>query len=105
MWHSSRTADTYYTSLGDDHRHVEAYQAMETLRKRQLDDSDPEEEPDPVTVPRRKGQDSEEEGEVLIKFFKDYGKVSLEDARKFLEQHPHINRTLKQVQDKLWTLH
>ena len=54
MGHSSRTVDTYYTSLGDDHRHVEAYQAVETLRKRQLNDSDPEEEPDPVTVPRRK---------------------------------------------------
>ena len=44
---------------------------------------------------------TKEEESILQKFFKDSGKSSLSEARKFLELHLEMNRTPKQIQDKV----
>ena len=66
-------------------------------------DSEPgDPEPATLTPPKKRARVkfTEEEESVLQEFCKDSGKSSLSEARKFLELHP-MNRTLKQVQDKV----
>ena len=84
MGHSSKTAETYYTSLGDDRQRVEAYQTMSSFRKRTLRIESDEEEEEKECEPKRKRiKFSDEEVESLRDFLKDARKASLEDARRF----------------------
>ena len=102
MGHSSRTADMYYTSLGEDSQRIQAYQAMSDLRQKRLDSESEDSEPETLTLPKKRARVkfTEEEG-ILQEFFKDSGKSSLSEARKFLELHPEMNRIPKQIQDKV----
>ena len=100
MGQSSRTADAYYTSLGDDSQRVEAYQTMDNLRRRKLG-VESEEDEEVIAPKSKRVKFSQEDEESLRCYFKGANKVSLDDARKFLAAHPHINRNPKQIQDKV----
>ena len=52
MGHSSRTADMYYTSLGEDSHRIAAYQAMSDLRQKRLDSESEVSEPETHTNQR-----------------------------------------------------
>lgn len=58
MGHSSKTADEYYTSLGDDDKRVQAYQVMGTMRRKALriESSTDEEEEEPEEPVKKKAK-------------------------------------------------
>ena len=93
----------YYTSLGEDSQRIEAYHAMSDLRQKCLDSESENSETETLTPPKKRARMkfTEEEESILWEFFKDSGKSSLSEARKFLELHPEMNRILKQIQDKV----
>lgn len=101
MGHSSKTADMYYTSLGEDTQRIEAYRAMGQLRKKRVIDSDDEDSEPEIVQKKKRTKFTEEEERALKEFFNESRKASLEKARQFLEIHPDIKRTAKQIQDKV----
>ena len=99
MGHSSKTAEEYYTSFTSAETHIEA---VEQIQKAVTKRTTREESPKGKTPKRRKFTDCEVEA--IENYFKGT-KGSLEDCRQFLLEHPTIDRTPKNVQDKLKTMY
>ena len=98
MGHSAKTANLYYTSLGDNDRRVEVYQVMGRMRKKALriDSSTDEEEDELVVKKAKRCKYTADEEEEIRTYFVDKEKVTLSDARSFWTAIP----ILKDLQNR-----
>ena len=95
MSHSQRTQDLYYTLTKGRKHAVEGYRIMEGLRQSEVQESS------------TRGVFTEDHTESVTEYFADHiasrQPPSIQECREFVSQH-HIDRTAKQVRDKVRNL-
>ena len=106
MSHSEKTAAMYYQHIGQVEQRTEAYNAIFSIKKRNRissseDEPESEPEPQPAETKVKRMKFTDEEVDAMKKFFREVRKSLLDRCRVFLSAYPDVNRTAKQIQDKL----